>query len=644
MNVVEIGKSIYKNEDLFPPNYFQTNDNIGTKFSDFEIIKLLGKGAFGKVYKVKSKINFQIYAMKIFDKHLDTIRENLKKKLLHPNIINIYGHFQENGKIYVIMEYMDNGNLKDFISINKGNNVLSENQILCILLQATWPLYDLNHYKDKNDKNENEKKIILRNIKPENILIDKNLKIKFGEFYSTMKFYKDEEKEEKHPYEIEKNNELINSIWNRTKKYMPEKFREIKEKNELNDKNIEINNKYYPKDDIYSLGKVLEDLLIYDSTNSKVTGIIYKMCEENDNKNQIDIIFKNVTELYIEHQKNSSIESVVLGLKSFQNWSELLKKEEYKNDVLQKFIKILIFIKDKTSNFYSWNYYINKLRLYINQEINNIDEIEEIDPREAYLYLINIIINETKKIFFKKGENNICEYSLLNFEKNNKEFELNANIDKSEIDKYKYFIKNNFVFDIDIIKPISGLIRIQTVCKECDITKYQFNNYLLLELDPEESLKKLKIEKKDAKVDLEKLLIFDKGTYLSCIQCSQCFKNTKHNCTKELYSLPDCLVISIKEKLYENYNAMNIKKEIILGKEQTIEKKDKKYELVALIKINRKQNDTLVYSFSKFNNNWFLSQRYKGIEKIEMNDWHLRPKNIRMLFYQAIPEQSNNKN
>ena len=53
--------------------------------------------------------------------------------------------------------------------------------------------------------------------------------------------------------------------------------------------------------------------------------------------------------------------------------------------------------------------------------------------------MFNIIINETKKYFFKKGENNICEYSLLNFEKNNKEFELNANIDKSEIDKYKYF-------------------------------------------------------------------------------------------------------------------------------------------------------------------------------------------------------------
>ena len=107
--------------------------------------------------------------MKIFDKHLDIIRENLKKELKHPNIINIYEHFEENEKIYLIMEYMDNGNLKDFISVNSVNNVLSENQILCILLQTIWPLYYFIH----------DKKIIIRNIKPENILIIQFFKYNF---------------------------------------------------------------------------------------------------------------------------------------------------------------------------------------------------------------------------------------------------------------------------------------------------------------------------------------------------------------------------------------------------------------------------------------------------------------------------------
>ena len=145
-----------------------------------------------------------------------------------------------------------------------------------------------------------------------------------------------EDEEEKHPYEMEQDNELINSIWNRTKKYRLERLSGSKA-------------------DIYSLGKVLDELLMVDSTDSKATGIINKMCEEKENKDEIDILFKNVTELFIEHQKNSSLESVVLSLKSFQNLSEILMKrknigKKCENKVLEKYIEILSFIK--------YNYFI----------------------------------------------------------------------------------------------------------------------------------------------------------------------------------------------------------------------------------------------------------------------------------------------
>ena len=70
--------------------------------------------------------------------------------------------------------------------------------------------------------------------------------------------------------------------------------------------------------------------------------------------------------------------------------------------------------------------------------------------------------------------------------------------------------------------------------------------------------------------------------------------------------------------------------------------KKKKYELVGLLKVSRKGDNILYYSFSKFNNVWFLSQRYKGIEQIEMNESHRRSKNVRMIFYQASNKIKNN--
>jgi len=42
-------------------------EDIGSKSEDFEIIQLLGEGGFGKVFKVISKINNKVYAMKVAD-------------------------------------------------------------------------------------------------------------------------------------------------------------------------------------------------------------------------------------------------------------------------------------------------------------------------------------------------------------------------------------------------------------------------------------------------------------------------------------------------------------------------------------------------------------------------------------------------
>ena len=115
----------------------ENNLSIGDKFSDFEILQPLGKGGFAKVIKVCSLINHRIYAMKIIDlNNNDKFTANLLDmekyynneielitKLNHQNIVKYYKSFTENNKIYIIMEYFDNGDLDNYIKALKEDGI-----------------------------------------------------------------------------------------------------------------------------------------------------------------------------------------------------------------------------------------------------------------------------------------------------------------------------------------------------------------------------------------------------------------------------------------------------------------------------------------------------------------------------------------
>ena len=85
--------------------------SIGNKFDDFEPIKELGSGNFGTAFQVKSKINNEIYAMKIVNlgdlDNPDSIRLALNESkflrlLSNPHIIKYYNSFQEGDYLYII--------------------------------------------------------------------------------------------------------------------------------------------------------------------------------------------------------------------------------------------------------------------------------------------------------------------------------------------------------------------------------------------------------------------------------------------------------------------------------------------------------------------------------------------------------------
>ena len=197
---------------------------IGNKLSDFSEIKcidssgisrnytFLGHGCFGYVEKMKSIKNNQIYAIKKINKQsiesndtekLHFKREiKLQEKISHDNLVKFYGYFEDKENIQkfkevhkdnsnfikenldnldkniycLIFEYCPNGTLKDYVEKHFQNNIeskipIDQGFVIKVFREILNALIYL-----KN------KKILHRDIKPDNILFDENYNAKLSDF------------------------------------------------------------------------------------------------------------------------------------------------------------------------------------------------------------------------------------------------------------------------------------------------------------------------------------------------------------------------------------------------------------------------------------------------------------------------------
>ena len=140
----------------------------------------LGKGAFGEVWKVTHDNSKKIYCIKMMNK-----REIYEQKLInqinkeisimyninHPYSIKLYNHFEDNEKIYLIMELATNGNLYNFIQNKKHQKNKTKDMIKKIIIQTIEIIKYLHSFN-----------IVYRDIKPENILLDKDFNIKLCDY------------------------------------------------------------------------------------------------------------------------------------------------------------------------------------------------------------------------------------------------------------------------------------------------------------------------------------------------------------------------------------------------------------------------------------------------------------------------------
>jgi len=150
------------------------------QITDFEIIKELGVGSFGQVYLAKHKKTKAIYAIKSIDKTDDQNLEEkanfsreveIMYKLHHPNIVKLYGHFEDSNYCYFIMQYIPKRSVYEIIpKAGKKPNLQLIASVMKDLVSAVYYLHNMKPI------------IIHRDIKPENILLDENSRAYLTDF------------------------------------------------------------------------------------------------------------------------------------------------------------------------------------------------------------------------------------------------------------------------------------------------------------------------------------------------------------------------------------------------------------------------------------------------------------------------------
>ena len=454
----------------------------------------LGKGAFGEVWKVTHENSKKVYCIKMMTK-----RDIFEQKLInqinkeigimyninHPYSVKLYNHFEDNEKLYLIMELASNGNLYNFIQNNKNQKIKTKEMLKKIIIQVI----EIIKYLHSLD-------IIYRDIKPENILLDKDYNVKLcdygwasylskGQFcsaYCGTPEYVSPEVIKKYPY-----NEKVD-IWGIgvlifelvfgyppfTSNFNEDRFNNIKEgkinwPKDLNDMElkdlIEKILKVNPKDRI-SLDEIEKHQWLFDTYKKMKEEKKTNDTFENKEKSQTEIYKSNIMHNGISKLFNSS--KILPKLNSYValendgtfDAKELLNIYKMENNQLR--LKILKVEEDnkilqkKCCDYNDVCYLNQKLNKKIdenNQQILSLtskceqkDDI--IKDNEKKIKELSLRNNEYKKLEYIKNDYKIMEKELKNLktlleQKNINNFNIDNNKAMNEEELKK--ILNNFI-------------------------------------------------------------------------------------------------------------------------------------------------------------------------------------------------------
>ena len=529
-----------ENHILLEQQKEKVNEFIGNQLDDFEILQTLGKGSYGYVAKVKSKINNKIYAMKMIDFSLikDQIEIELSyneikiiQSLDSPHIIKYYTSFSVDKKMYILMEYINNGDIKGYIAAHQNmGKPIPEEELWELFYQCMSGLSCIH-----------QNNLIHRDIKPANLFLTDDKTIKIGDFGVSANRNKNQNSQTKSGKE---------TMMIGTPLYMsPEMFK---------------HEKYGSKVDIYSLGCTFHEMCYYFvpripipvmNMNLEITtelqdvapkfnagfysqdvaNLIKLMIEKDPKKRPAtQDIFNVIKDKYNSIKKqNSSINSVYKCLFSFQSFKNRILKHKDNIDQNKPISYSFLIAYTNKNNINNLGHYLKLIRDLLTYNNSCFIDPGEIEPTELIDFILKKVHIENNKL-----QNTFSRLFTL---------DTDPDIYNRQALITKYFANFLNAFKSFISDLFFGTLENSAKCFKCQQTKYYFENYYYLTLDLDQAIKcGINPNYQDS---IQNCIQKEISSYINNQRfCPNCNNQEMHIENRKIQTLPSNLIISIKNE------------------------------------------------------------------------------------------------